>query len=114
MLSPSPTGEGRGEAPLQFTIYLQFNNLAIYRAVANSSFLILHLQRAAERSNFDFSLFTFHFAEGDGVGLGGVRGSPFTIHAGRRSMAVYVVEEEPTCCHVQLGWICRLLNNMTL
>ena len=55
---------------LQFTIYLQFYNLAIYKAVANSSFLILHLQRAAERSNFDFSLFTFHFAEGDGVRLG--------------------------------------------
>ena len=33
---------------LQFTIYVLFNNLAIYRAVANSS------------------LFTFHFAEGDG------------------------------------------------
>ena len=33
--------------------------------ILHSSFLILHIQRAAERSNFDFSLFTLHFAEGD-------------------------------------------------
>ena len=33
---------------LQFTIYLRFSNLTIYMA--------------AERSNFDFSLFTLHFS----------------------------------------------------
>ena len=39
---------------LQFTIYLLFSNLTIYRAAGN----------------FDFSLFTLHFAEVDGVRLG--------------------------------------------
>ena len=59
---------------LQFTIYLRFSNLAIYRAAANSSLFILNSSFTKGGSK----LFTLHFAEGDRRGLG--RGfSPLSI-----------------------------------
>ena len=81
---------------LQFTIYVLFSNLIIYRAVGN----------------FDFSLFTFHFAEGDGereiFPLKGGRGSfsifNFLTSIGGMMYAISTTENMPTIVTSASEW----------